>query len=325
MPVLTYLQAIRQALIEEMDRDPNVILLGEDIGVYGGAFKLTDGLLERYGSDRVIDTPITEAGLIGAAAGASLMGLRPVVEMQFIDFISCAFSQITNLVAKFHYRTGRSLPLVVRGPCGGGVGAGPFHSQSPEAYFFHTPGLKIIAPATPSDARALLKSAIRDDDPVLFLEYKSLYRQIKEDVPWADEVLPLGVATIRRPGNDLTIITYGAMVHKSLDAASKLQDSDGIDVEIVDLRTLVPLDQELILKSAKKTNRVMVVHEATRSGGVAAEIIARINETIFDYLDAPILRVTGQNTMVPYSIPLEEACLPQVHDIIRAARWLVRY
>jgi 2-oxoisovalerate dehydrogenase E1 component beta subunit len=308
-----------------MDRDPHVFLMGEDIGGYGGAFKLTAGLLQQYGPDRVMDTPITETGMIGTAAGAALMGLRPVVEMQFIDFISCGFNQLTNVAAKFHYRTGRPLPLVVRGPCGGGVGAGPFHSQNPEAYFFHTPGLKILAPATPGDARGLLKAAIRDDDPVLFLEYKSLYRQIKEAVLLTDETVPVGTALIRKPGSDLSIITYGAMVHKSLEAANKLQDDEGIDIEVLDLRTLMPLDEEQILNSVKKTNRALIVHEATRAGGLAAEIIARISETVFDYLDAPLTRVTAEDTMVPYSLPLEEAFLPQVGNIISAARWLARY
>lgn len=325
MPALTYLQAIKQALIEEMDRDPSVFLMGEDIGAYGGAFKLTAGLHQQWGSSRVIDTPITEAGIIGAAAGAALMGLRPVVEMQFIDFISCGFNQLTNVVAKFHYRTGCPLPLVVRGPCGGGVSAGPFHSQNPEAYFFHTPGLKILAPATPGDARGLLKAAIRDDDPVLFFEYKSLYRQIKEDVLLRDEIVPIGTALIRKPGSDLSIITYGAMVHKSLEAANKLQDNEGIDAEVLDLRALMPLDEEQILQSVRKTNRAMIVHEATRSGGLAAELIARIGETVFDDLDAPLMRVTAKDTMVPYSLSLEETFLPQIEDIISAARWLARY
>ncbi|RMG53762.1 MAG: alpha-ketoacid dehydrogenase subunit beta [Acidobacteria bacterium] len=327
MPELTYLQAIRQALVDEMNRDPTVLLLGEDIAQYGGAFKLTEGLVDVYGPGRVIDTPITEAGLLGAAAGAALMGLRPIVEMQFIDFISCAFNQLTNLVAKFHYRTGKPLPLVVRGPAGAGVNAGPFHSQSPEPYFLHTPGLKIVAPATPSDAMGLLKAAIRDPNPVIYLEYKRLYRRLKETIPpeRTHAIVPIGEAAVIRRGSDISVLTYGQMVHLCLEAAQQLEVSDGIELEIVDLRTIRPLDERTILSSVRRTNKAMIVHEPPRIGGPAGEIIARINELAFDYLDGPILRVTAKDTPVPYSSPLEEAFLPRVTDIVDAARWLARF
>lgn len=325
MPTLTYLQAIRQAIAEEIERDPRVFLIGEDIGQYGGVFKLTNGFIDQFGPERIIDTPITEAGIIGAAAGAAMMGLRPIVEMQFIDFLSCGFNQLTNLVAKFFYRTAQSLPLVVRGPSGGGVGAGPFHSQNPESYFIHTPGLKIVAPSTPADAKGLLKAAIRDEDPVLYLEFKSLYRQSKQDVPEADGIVPIGRAETRKEGTDITLITYGPIVHKSLEASNRLELSHDISVEVIDLRTLVPIDDDAIIASVRKTAKVMVVHEATHTGGIAGEIIARINESTFEYLDGPIIRVTAEDTPVPYSPPLEEAFLPQVDDIVAAACWLAKY
>ena len=324
MAVLTYLEAIRQGLWEEMERDERVFLLGEDIGVYGGAFKVTEGFLEHFGEERVIDTPISEAAIVGAAIGASLLGMRPVAEMQFIDFISCAFDQITNMAAKSRYRWGAGVPIVVRGPCGGGVHGGPFHSQNVEAYFFHTPGLKIIEPATAYDAKGLIKAAIRDEDPVLYFEHKYLYRRIKEEVPEEDYIVPIGKAAIRRSGKDLTIISYGWMLHKSLEAAHQLA-AEGIDAEVIDLRTLLPLDDETILSSAAKTGKVLIVHEDTRTGGIAGEIALRITERVFEYLDGPILRVTAPDTPVPYSPPLEEFFLPQVEEIVAAARWLALY
>ncbi|HXF04711.1 MAG TPA: alpha-ketoacid dehydrogenase subunit beta [Blastocatellia bacterium] len=324
MAVLTYLEAIRQGLWEEMERDERVFLLGEDIGVYGGAFKVTEGFLEHFGEERVIDTPISEAAIVGAAIGAALLGMRPVAEMQFIDFISCAFDQITNMAAKSRYRWGAGVPIVVRGPCGGGVHGGPFHSQNVEAYFFHTPGLKIVEPATAYDAKGLIKAAIRDEDPVLYFEHKYLYRRIKEEVPEEDYIVPIGKAAIRRPGKDLTIISYGWMLHKSLDAAHQLA-AEGIDAEVIDLRTLLPLDDETILSSAAKTGKVLIVHEDTRTGGIAGEIALRITERVFEYLDGPILRVTAPDTPVPYSPPLEEFFLPQVEEIVAAARWLALY
>ncbi len=324
MPVLTYLEAIRQGLWEEMERDERVFLLGEDIGVYGGAFKVTEGFLERFGEERVIDTPISEAAIVGAAIGAALVGLRPVAEMQFIDFISIAFDQLTNFAAKCRYRWGAAVPIVVRGPCGGGVHGGPFHSQNVEAYFFHTPGLKIVEPATPYDAKGLIKAAIRDDDPVLYFEHKYLYRRIRGEVPEGDYIVPIGRADVKRPGRDVTILTYGWMLHKSLEAAEILAQ-EGIEAEVVDLRTLLPLDDETILSSVAKTGRAVIVHEDTRTGGIAGELAMRINERIFEYLEAPVVRVTAPDTPVPYSPPLEEFFLPQVEEIVQAARWVAEY
>ncbi len=324
MPVLTYLEAIRQGLWEEMERDERVFLLGEDIGVYGGAFKVTEGFLERFGEERVIDTPISEAAIVGAAIGAALVGLRPVAEMQFIDFISIAFDQLTNFAAKCRYRWGAAVPIVVRGPCGGGVHGGPFHSQNVEAYFFHTPGLKIVEPATPYDAKGLIKAAIRDDDPVLYFEHKYLYRRIRGEVPEGDYIVPIGKADVKRPGRDVTILTYGWMLHKSLEAA-ELVAPEGIEVEVVDLRTLLPLDDETILSSVAKTGRAVIVHEDTRTGGIAGEIAMRINERIFEYLEAPVVRVTAPDTPIPFSPPLEEFFLPQVEEVVQAIRWVANY
>jgi 2-oxoisovalerate dehydrogenase E1 component beta subunit len=324
MPVLTYLEAIRQGLWEEMERDERVFLLGEDIGVYGGAFKVTEGFLERFGEERVIDTPISEAAIVGAAIGAALVGLRPVAEMQFIDFISIAFDQLTNFAAKCRYRWGAAVPIVVRGPCGGGVHGGPFHSQNVEAYFFHTPGLKIVEPATPYDAKGLIKAAIRDDDPVLYFEHKYLYRRIRGEVPEDDYIVPIGKADVKRPGRDVTVLTYGWMLHKSLEAAD-LVAAEGIEVEVVDLRTLLPLDDETILSSVAKTGRAVIVHEDTRTGGIAGEIAMRINERIFEYLEAPVVRVTAPDTPIPFSPPLEEFFLPQVEEIVQAIRWVANY
>jgi pyruvate/2-oxoglutarate/acetoin dehydrogenase E1 component len=325
MAETTYLEAIREALFEEMERDPNVFCMGEDIGAYGGAFKVTDGLMKKFGEQRVIDTPISEAGFVGAAAGASHMGMRPVVEMQFIDFISCAYDMLTNYIATARYRANLPCPLVVRGPSGGYVRGGPFHSQNPEAAFLHTPGLKIVYPATASDAKGLLKAAIRDDDPVLFFEHKYLYRRIKEEMPAGDHIVPIGKARVAREGTDLSIITYAATVWKALEAAEQLQKEDGISVEVIDLRTLLPMDDEAIVATVKKTNRVMIVHEDTRTGGVAGEIAARINEHAFEWLDAPILRVTAADVPLPYAPPLEDYVLPQTADIVSVARRLVAY
>jgi pyruvate/2-oxoglutarate/acetoin dehydrogenase E1 component len=325
MAEITYLEAIREALFEEMERDSNVFCMGEDIGAYGGAFKVTDGLMAKYGEQRVIDTPISEAGFVGAAAGASHMGMRPVVEMQFIDFISCAYDMLTNYIATARYRAFLPCPLVVRGPSGGYVRGGPFHSQNPEAAFLHTPGLKIVYPATASDAKGLLKAAIRDDDPVLFFEHKYLYRRIKEEMPQGDHIVPIGKARIAREGTDLSIITYAATVWKALEAAEQLQKEDGLSVEVLDLRTLLPMDDEAIVATVKKTNRVLIVHEDTRTGGVAGEITARINEHAFEWLDAPILRVTAADVPLPVAPPLEDYELPQVADIVSVARRLAAY
>ena len=325
MAEITYLEAIREALFEEMERDSNVFCMGEDIGAYGGAFKVTDGLMAKYGEQRVIDTPISEAGFVGAAAGASHMGMRPVVEMQFIDFISCAYDMLTNYIATARYRAFLPCPLVVRGPSGGYVRGGPFHSQNPEAAFLHTPGLKIVYPATASDAKGLLKAAIRDDDPVLFFEHKYLYRRIKEEMPHGDHVVPIGKARIAREGTDVSIITYAATVWKALEAAEQLAKEDGLSVEVLDLRTLLPMDDEAIIATVKKTNRVLIVHEDTRTGGVAGEITARINEHAFEWLDAPILRVTAADVPLPFAPPLEDYVLPQVTDIVSVARRLAEY
>jgi pyruvate/2-oxoglutarate/acetoin dehydrogenase E1 component len=322
---VTYLEAIRQALFEEMARDESVFCLGEDIGAYGGAFKVTDGLLARFGEKRVIDTPISEIAIVGAAAGAAHMGMRPVCEMQFIDFISCAYDVLTNYVATARYRAMLPCPMVVRGPSGGYVRGGPFHSQNPEAAFLHTPGLKIVYPATASDAKGLLKAAIRDDDCVLFFEHKYLYRRIKEVLPEGDHVVPIGKARTARAGTDVSIITYAATVWKALEAAEQVEREDGLQVEVIDLRSLLPMDDEAIVATVKKTNRVLVVHEDTRTGGVAGEIAARINEHCFEWLDAPILRVTAADVPLPYSPPLEDYVLPQTADIVRAVRRLAAY
>ena len=324
MAEMTYLEAIRQALAEEMDRDPAVVLIGADIGVYGGAFKVSEGLLARFGWERVIETPISESAIVGAAVGMSYAGLRPVAEVQFIDFIACCFNQITNFVAKSHYRWGAPVPMVLRGPCGGGVHGGPFHSANPEMYFVHTPGLKVVCPATPYDAKGLLKSAIRDNNPVLFFEHKFLYRRIKENVPQNDFTVPIGKAVVRREGRDLTIISYAAMLHTSLEAAAELE-KEGIDAEVIDLRTLLPLDRDTILDSVRKTSKLLVVHEDTRTGGIAGEIAAVVTESAFEDLDGPIRRVTSLDTPVPYAPQLEEYFLPNSAKVVAAARELAHY
>jgi 2-oxoisovalerate dehydrogenase E1 component beta subunit len=326
MAELTYLEAIREGLAEEMARDERVFILGEDVGPFGGAFKVTEELWERFGADRVIDTPISEVAIVGAAAGAAHMGLRPVCEMQFIDFLSCAYSILTNYVATARYRADLKTPMVIRGPAGGYVRGGPFHSQNPEAAYLHTPGLKIVAPATARDAKGLLKSAIRDDDPVLYFEHKYLYRRVKETfIPGEDVLTPIGKARIAREGKDLSILTYSAMVFKALEAAEKLEREEGISAEVVDLRTLSPLDDEAIVATVKKTNRALIVHEDTKTGGLAGEITARINELAFEWLDAPVRRVCAHDVPLPYAPTLEDFVLPQTADIEAAARWLARY
>ena len=325
MAEITYLEAIREAIDEEMARDPNVFLMGEDIGAYGGAFKVTEGMLATYGEPRVIDTPISEIAIVGAAAGAAHMGMRPVVEMQFIDFIANAYDMLTNYVATARYRAFLPCPMVVRGPSGGYVRGGPFHSQNPEAGFIHTPGLKVVYPATAEDAKGLMKAAIRDDDCVLFFEHKYLYRRIKGVMPAGDHLVPIGQARTAREGTDLSIITYAATVHKALEAAERLQQQDGLSVEVIDLRSLAPLDDEAILATVRKTHRVLIVHEDTRTGGIAGELTARINEHAFAYLDAPVLRVTAHDIPLPYAPSLEDFVLPQVDDICVAARRLVAW
>ena len=324
MAVITYLEAIRQALFDEMARDDRVFVIGEDVGAYGGAFKATEGLLARFGDARVIDTPISEQAIVGSAIGASYMGMRPVAEIQFIDFIACCFDMLTNFAATSRYRNGAGVPMVVRGPCGGGVSGGPFHSLNAESFFLNTPGLKMVEPSTAYDAKGLLKAAIRDDDPVLFFEHKFLYRRIKDEVPDDDYVVPLGKAAVRREGGDLSIITFGAMVHTALEAANRLVEQ-GIETEVLDLRSLAPLDREGILATVAKTSRVLLLYEARRTGGIGGELAAIIAEEAFEHLDAPIVRVASADTPVPYAPPLEAAFLPGVDKVVAAAAQLVEY
>jgi 2-oxoisovalerate dehydrogenase E1 component beta subunit len=324
MAVLTYLEAIRLAMLEEMERDDRVFILGEDVGTYGGAFRVTAGFLERFGEARVIDTPLSETAIVGAAVGAALMGMRPIAEMQFIDFIACAFNQIVNYAAKSRYRWGGGVPIVIRGPSGGGVHGGPFHSQNPESYFMNVPGLKIVAPGTPTDAKGLMTAAIRDPDPVIYLEHKFLYRRLKEEVPEGDFTVPIGKASRAREGGDVSIVTYAAMLQVALEAAEAAA-RDGISVEVLDLRTLLPLDEDAILATAAKTGKVILLHEPTRTGGPGGELAALIAERAFEYLDAPIVRVAPPDTPVPYSPPLEEYFLPNAQKVGEAIRALYDY
>jgi pyruvate/2-oxoglutarate/acetoin dehydrogenase E1 component len=324
---LSYLEAIREALFEEMRRDPKVFVLGEDVGAYGGAFGVTQGLYDEFGESRVIDTPISESAIVGVSIGASLRGYRPVAEMQFADFISCGFDQIVNQAATLRYRYGgrASVPIVVRAPSGGNVGGGLYHSQNPEAWFIHRPGLKVVAPSTPYDAKGLLKAAIRDDNPVVYFEHKYLYRRAKGPVPEGDdEIVPIGVAATRREGGDATVLTYGAMVLPSLEAADRLA-KEGVEVEVIDLRTLMPYDKEAIFRSLDKTNRVLVVHEDVKTLGLGAELSAVIMEEKFDALDAPVMRLTYPDTHPPFSHILEGANLPDTAKIADALRKLVAY
>ncbi len=324
MAETTYLDAIRDAMSEEMARDERVFLIGEDVGAYGGAFKTSAGLIERFGPERVIDTPISEMAIVGAASGAALMGMRPIAEMQFIDFITCAYDILVNFTATNRYLYGRACPIVVRGPAGGGVHGGPFHSLNPEGMFLNRPGIKIVSPGTAYDAKGLLKAAIRDDDPVLFIEHKYLYRRVKEELPADDYIVPIGKANVRRRGKDLTIITWSAMLYVADEAAGALA-KDGVSVEIVDLRSIRPLDEEAILESVAKTNRVILLHEAPLTGGAGAELAARIAEKAFDYLDAPIKRVAALDVPTPYSPPLEQFALPNADKVVAAARELLAY
>jgi 2-oxoisovalerate dehydrogenase E1 component beta subunit len=327
MRELSYLEAIREALAEEMRRDPKVFVLGEDVGAYGGAFGATQGLYDEFGESRVIDTPISESAIVGVSIGASLRGYRPVAEMQFADFISCGFDQIVNQAATLRYRYGgrASVPIVVRAPSGGNVGGGIYHSQNPEAWFIHRPGLKVVAPSTAYDAKGLLKAAIRDDNPVVYFEHKYLYRRAKGPVPEGDdEIVPIGVAATRREGGDATLLTYGAMVLPSLEAADQLA-KEGVEVEVIDLRTLMPYDKDAIFRSLDKTSRVLVVHEDVKTLGLGAELSAVIMEEKFDALDAPVLRVTYPDTYPPFSQILEAANLPNTDKIADALRKLVAY
>jgi len=324
---VTYLEAIGQAIREEMLRDEAVFLLGEDVGSYGGAFKVSAGLLEEFGAERVIDTPMAEAAIIGSAVGAALMGMRPIAEMQFIDFIASGFDQIINMASKMYWRVGMPVPMVIRGPSGGGTKGGPFHSTSPEAWFFHTPGIKVVVPATAYDAKGMLKAAVRDNNPVLYLEHKLLYRlpELREQLPEEDYIVPLGKAIIRRDGEDMTILTYGAMVHQCLKVARTLEEEDDLEAEVMDLRSLSPLDRESIEESVKRTNKVLIVHEDTLTGGIGAELSAILAEDLFEYLDGPITRVAAPDVPFPYAPPLEAAYLPNAEKILTAARKLAAY
>jgi 2-oxoisovalerate dehydrogenase E1 component beta subunit len=323
---LSYLEAIREAMVEEMRRDPKVFVLGEDVGPYGGAFGVTQGMYDEFGELRVLDTPISESAIIGVSIGAALRGYRPIAEMQFADFISCGFDQIVNQAATLRYRYGgrAAVPIVVRAPSGGNVGGGLYHSQNPEGWFIHRPGLKVVAPSTAYDAKGLLKAAIRDDNPVIYVEHKYLYRRAKGPVPEGDEIVPIGSAAVRREGSDATLITYGAMVQASLEAADALS-KEGVEVEVIDLRTLLPLDMAAIFASVEKTSRALVVHEDVKTLGVGAEISARIMEERFDRLDAPVLRVTYPDTHPPFSNVLEAANLPNPQKIADALRRLAAY
>jgi 2-oxoisovalerate dehydrogenase E1 component beta subunit len=321
MSEMTYLEAISDGLRTEMRRDESVFCLGEDIGVFGGAFKVTDGFYEEFGADRVLDTPLAENLIIGAAIGAAVEGMRPVCEMQFADFISCGFDQLVNVAAKLHYRQGIAVPMVVRLPSGGGFSGGPFHSQNPEAWFSQAPGLKVVAPATAADAKGLLTSAIRDPNPVMFLEHKHLYRRVRGEVPEGEHTVPLGQARIARAGDEITIVAYGSTLPLAEQAAEELD----ADAEIVDLRTLHPLDADAILASARKTGKVLIAHEATRSCGVGAEVAALIAERAFEDLDAPVMRLTTPDVPIPFSPPLEQRVLPGLDDVKEACRELIAY
>jgi pyruvate/2-oxoglutarate/acetoin dehydrogenase E1 component len=324
LPEVTYLEAVQDGMREEMRRDESVYLLGEDVGVYGGAFKVTAGFQEEFGAARVIDTPLSESAIVGAAIGSALLGRRPIAEMQFADFIVCAFDQIVNMAAKLYYRNGMAVPIVIRGPSGAGTHGGPFHSQSPEGWFAHTPGLKVVIPATPYDAKGLMKASIRDNDPVIYFEHKFLYRRIKGEVPNEDYTVPIGKADVKRHGQDMSIITYGAMVHQSLAAAEELA-KEGIEVEVLDLRTILPLDRSAILESVKRTSKVLVVTEDTEAFGVGAEVSAIIAQDAFEDLDGPVTRVAAPNTPIPFAPALEDAFLPNAVKIAEAARQLAAY
>jgi pyruvate/2-oxoglutarate/acetoin dehydrogenase E1 component len=321
MAELTYLEAISDGLREEMRRDESVLCIGEDIGEFGGAFKVTNGFIEEFGADRVLDAPLAENAIIGTAVGVAVEGMRPVCEMQFADFISCGFDQLVNVAAKLHYRQGVAVPMVVRLPSGGGFSGGPFHSQNPEAWFLQAPGLKVVAPATAADAKGLLAASIRDPNPVCFMEHKGLYRYVKGEVPEGEHLVELGSAQIAREGEEMTVIAYGSAVHLALEAAEQLDES----IEIVDLRSLCPLDTDAILTSARKTGKVLVAHEATQSCGVGAEVAALVAAEAFEDLDAPVRRLTAPDVPIPFSPPLEQAVLPQIDDMKEACRELLAY
>ena len=324
---MTVLEAVREAMREEMERDPTVFVMGEDIGTRGGVFLATDGFVEQFGEDRAIDTPLSETAIAGIALGAAMEGMRPIAEIEFADFIWPTFNQIVGEAARVRYGThgSMSVPLVLRAPYGGGVRGGLYHSQSPEAYFAHTPGLKVVTPATPYDSKGLLKSAVRDEDPVIFLEHKRTYRLVRGDVPDAEYTLPIGKADVKMKGDDISVITYGLMVHICLEAARTLED-EGVGVEVLDLRTLRPLDTDAVLATARKTGKVLIVHEDTRAGGIGGEIAAIISEEAFEALDGPIMRVAGPDVpAMPFSPPLEAMFLPDADRIAEAMRKLASY
>jgi 2-oxoisovalerate dehydrogenase E1 component beta subunit len=320
----TYLQAISDGLRQEMRRDRRVFVIGEDVGVYGGAFKVTQGFQEEFGPWRVIDAPLAETAIIGGCSGAALMGMRPVAEMQFADFVSCGWDQLVTVSAKQFYRAGTPVPMVVRLPSGGGFSGGPFHSQNPESSFAHVPGLKCVCPATPEDAKGLLASAIEDPNPVLYFEHKHLYRRIKDEVPDERYTVPFGEARMHREGEDVTVVTWGAMVYTADEAAKQLE-GEGVSVEVLDLRTLVPWDKKAVLGSVEKTSKALVLHEDTRTGGFGAEIVATIAEEAFEHLDAPVKRIAAPDTPVPFSPPLEKAFIPQVEDVVAGLKELAEY
>ena len=321
----TYLQAISEGLRQEMRRDDRVFIIGEDVGVYGGAFKVTQGFQEEFGQWRVIDAPLSETAIVAGCTGAAIMGLRPVAEMQFADFISCAWDHLVTVAAKQRYRAGTPVPITVRLPSGGGFSGGPFHSQNPETSFAHIPGLKVVCPATPADAKGLIVSAIEDPNPVLYFEHKHLYRRIKDEVPEERYTVPFGEARVHREGDDITLVTWGAMVYTADEAAQKLEEEDGLSVEILDLRTLIPWDKKAVLESVEKTSKALVLHEDTRTGGFGAEIVATIAEEAFEHLDGPVSRVTAPDTPVPFSPPLEKAFIPQVEDVVAGLKELAEY
>ncbi len=324
MSKITYLGALREGMREELLRDESVFCIGEDIGTYGGAFRATQGFLEEFGRPRILDTPLSESAIIGACVGAAIMGMRPVAEMQFADFVTGGFNMLVNFAAKVHYRWGPSVPMVVRLPCGGGTRGGPFHTTNPEAWFTRVPGLKVVAPATVRDAKGLIKAAIRDDNPVLYFEHKYLYRRLKDELPDEDLITPIGKARLAREGSDVSLIAYGSMVHYGGQAAAELEQA-GISVEVLDLRSLLPLDEEAILATVAKTNRVVIAHEDTKTGGFGGEIAARIAELGFEHLDAPIRRVASIDTPVPHAPQLEDAFMPGVEDLKQTLKATVEY
>jgi 2-oxoisovalerate dehydrogenase E1 component beta subunit len=317
----TYLEAISDGLRTEMRRDESVFCLGEDVGPFGGAFKVTDGFVDEFGEDRCLDMPLAENSIIGVCVGTAIEGMRPVAEMQFADFISCGFDQLVNVAAKMHYRQGIAVPMVVRLPSGGGFSGGPFHSQNPEAWFAQTPGLKIVAPSSADDAKGLLISAIRDPNPVCYLEHKGLYRHVKGEVPEGEHTVPIGEARVAREGEEMTVIAYGSSVLLAEQAAADLDE----DIEVLDLRTLAPLDRDAILASARKTGKVLVAHEATQSCGVGAEVASLVAQDAFEDLDAPVRRLTTPDVPIPFSPTLEQAVLPQLDDMKEACRELLAY